>query len=54
MGGGVDKFQIYYVDCIEMKCKNLQKINTIEIFYGITIDGEFSIEYNFHSIDFDK
>jgi hypothetical protein len=43
---------VNYIDCIGTKCKNLQIINTIEIFFYITTNDEFAIKYNFHYIDF--
>lgn len=33
------------------KPKNLQKINTIEIYYYITIDNTYAIDYSFHRND---
>ena len=45
-------YKISTIDCVWDKCKNLQRINTIEIFFKITTDDDFAIEYNFHSIDF--
>ncbi len=49
----MSKFQIRYVDCVWDKCKNLQKINTIELFFYVNTEDEFVIDYNFHSLDFD-
>lgn len=34
------------------RCKNLQRINTIEIFYNVTARNTFFIEYKFHKVDF--
>lgn len=48
-----EKLKITYVDCVWKKGKNFQKINTIEMFFAVNMEGEFFIEYNFHSIDFD-
>ena len=42
---------IKYMDCVGVRCKNLQTINTIEIFYYIDTNDEFAIEYNFHNSD---
>lgn len=48
----IEKFTIKYADCVWDKCKNKQKINTIEIFFGVTTRDTFRIEYSFHKIDF--
>ena len=48
---GVPK--IFCIDCVWLECKNLQRINTVEIFYYVTNREEFAIEYNFHKIDFE-
>ena len=49
----MNKFKIFCIDCVWLKCKNLQRINTVEIFYYATNREEFAIEYNFHKIDFE-
>lgn len=46
--------ELNYVDCTWAKCKNFQRFNTIEIFFLITTDDHFAIEYNFHYSDFDN
>lgn len=43
--------ELEYIDCSWKKCKNLQKFKTIEMFFYITTDDGFAIEYNFHPID---
>lgn len=48
----MDGFKVRYIDYIEARAKNLQKLNTIEIYYYISTDDLFVIEYNFHKIDF--
>jgi hypothetical protein len=48
----MNAFKVNYIDCVGIKCKNLQIINTIEIFFYVTTEDEFAIKYNFHSIDF--
>jgi hypothetical protein len=40
------------MDCVNCRCRNLQKVNTIEIFFTINTNDRFVIEYSFHSIDF--
>lgn len=40
------------IDCTWDRCKNIQRINTIEIFFNVTPQDTFSIEYKFHKIDF--
>ena len=49
----MSKFKIFCIDCVWLKCKNLQRINTVEIFYYVSNREEFAIEYNFHKIDFE-
>lgn len=41
------------IDCTWSKCKNLQIINTLEIFFHVTNDDCFSIKYCFHNTDFE-
>jgi hypothetical protein len=41
------------IDCTWSKCKNLQIINTLEIFFHINNDDYFSITYCFHNTDFE-
>jgi len=48
-----EKYEITLVDCVWDRCKNLHKINTIEIFFTVTPDDFFSIEYQFHKVDFE-
>jgi len=48
-----EKYNVAMIDCVWDRCKNLQKINTIEIFFTVTNDGFFAVEYLFHRIDFD-
>lgn len=48
----MNKFVINYIDCAWDNCKNTQFINSIEMFFFITLDDEAAIEYNFHSVDF--
>lgn len=45
--------EVCFMDCIGMRCKNLQILLSIEIFYDIKTNDEFVIEYNFHKEDFD-
>jgi hypothetical protein len=35
-----------------IRCKNLQTINSIEIFYSVT-KNKYIVEYSFHKIDFE-
>lgn len=48
----MNEYEIRSIDCTWSKCKNLQKINTIEIWYYVDTNDNFVIEYNFHTIDF--
>ena len=48
-----EKYEVTLIDCVWDRCKNIHKINTIEIFFTITSDDFFSIEYQFHKIDFE-
>lgn len=51
----MNDYNIEFIDCIWDKTKNLQKINTIEIFYDvIEFNNEWyiSINYKFHKIDY--
>lgn len=41
------------LDVVNCKVKNLQKINSIEIFYYIDMSNRFVIEYSFHCNDFE-
>lgn len=41
------------IDCTWNRSKNIHLINTIEIYFHITTNNTFSIEYRFHKIDFD-
>lgn len=43
--------KLYYIDCVWCRCKNLQKINTIEIFFYVNTKDQFVIEYSFHPTD---
>jgi hypothetical protein len=45
--------ELCFIDCGSIKCKNLQTLLSIEIFYDVSTDNEFSIEYTFHKKDFD-
>ena len=49
----MDKYSLEALDCVWAKCKNLQKINSIETFFYVNTDGLFSIDYCFHKIDFE-
>ena len=47
--------KVNYIDCIWDRCKNLQKINSIEIYYTIKEYDDESyccIDYTFQSIDY--
>lgn len=48
-----EKYEVILCDCVWDRCKNLHKINTIEIFFTVTTDDFFAIEYQFHKIDFE-
>ena len=47
------KKKLMGIDVAGAWCKNLQKINTIEIFFYVNTSDYFCIEYNFHKIDFE-
>ena len=47
------KYKVYGIDCVNTKCKNFQRLFSIEVFFYINTLDEVAIEYNFHSIDFD-
>lgn len=47
------KYELRWIDYVFADCKNIQKINTIEIHFYVTTDDYFAITYNFHSIDFE-
>ena len=49
----MEGFKLNYIDCVWKKCKNFQRINTIEIYYYVSTDEYFVIEYNFNRIDFE-
>jgi len=51
----IKDYEVCFMDVIWDKCKNLQKLNSIEIFYTTDIYNDeyyISIEYKFHKIDF--
>ena len=48
-----EKYEVTLIDCVWDRAKNLHKINTIEIFFTVTPDDFFSIEYQFHKVDFE-
>lgn len=48
-----DKYSLNCVDCAFTRTKNLQKFNTIEMFFYVDTKSYFVIEYSFHSIDFE-
>lgn len=43
---------VKYIDCTWGRCKNLQRLNTIELWFYIETNNTFNIEYSFHKIDF--
>jgi hypothetical protein len=45
------KFEAF--DRVFGKCKNLQKINTISIFFYVDDEDFYFIEYDFNKIDFE-
>ena len=45
--------KVLYIDCVDAKCKNLQKINSVEIFYYINTSNYVAINYKFHGVDFE-
>lgn len=46
------KYEICFISCIWDRCKNVQYINTIEIYYSINEKNKFIIQYKFHESDF--
>lgn len=51
----IKDYEVCFMDVFWDKCKNLQKLNSIEIFYTTDIYNDeyyISIEYRFHKIDF--
>lgn len=47
----MDKYELGFYDFFNGKCKNFQRLNTIEIFYYISTRNSFIINYKFHPID---
>jgi len=48
----LSKYNVGFVDLCGGRCKNLQFLNTIEIFYFVNTECYFNIEYKFHRVDF--
>lgn len=48
----MNKYEINYIDCTWLKCKNIHIIESIEIYFYIDVDDNVVIEYNFHEKDF--
>lgn len=47
----MDKYNVCYVDAVWARGKNLQRLNTIEMYYYVNTNDEFVIQYDFHKID---
>lgn len=47
----MENMRVSFIDFVFIKCKNLQKINTINIFYSVDVKGRFSIKYTFYYTD---
>lgn len=45
------KYEVILYDCVWDRCKNIHKVNTLEIFFNILPEDFFAIEYRFHKID---
>jgi len=49
----MENIKVFFIDHVFSKCKNLQKINTINIFYSVNPKGNFSIRYQLYYLDFE-